>query len=136
MAKMTGMAVKLYVVDNATGNVLAGQRNASLKRTADSIDSTSKDTAGFWKESLQGFKSFSIDADGCFIESDAAYATLENAFLNSTNVDVYIELPSGTQYKGNCTIKEFSLEFPYDSLSTYKLSLDGSGALTTVVPAP
>lgn len=77
MSKITGMKVKLYIKDATTGQVLAGQRNASLKRSADSIDSTSKDTEGFWKESLQGFKSFSIDCDGAFVESDTAYGILE-----------------------------------------------------------
>lgn len=127
--KITGMNCKVYIKNPTTGDLLAGQRTASLKRSASSIDATSKDTAGFWKESLQGFKEWSIDCDGAFVESDAAYTTLETAFLNSTNVDVYIELPSGTKYEGSCTITDMSLDFPYDNLVTYKIALEGSGAL-------
>lgn len=130
MAKISGMKVKLFIKDATTGQVLAGQRNATLNRSAESIDATSKDTAGFWTESLQGFKSWSIDADGAFVESDVAYELLETAFLNSENVDVYLELPSGTKYEGNATITDFSLEAPYDDLVTYSISLQGSGALT------
>ncbi|RLQ89950.1 phage major tail protein, TP901-1 family [Falsibacillus albus] len=130
--KITGMNVKLYIVQAGTGAVLAGQRNASLKRSADSIDGTSKDTAGFWKENLQGFKEWSIDADGAYVESDAAYTTLETAFVNSENVDVYLEFPSGTQYQGNCTITDMSMDAPYDDLTTWKISLQGSGALAIV----
>ncbi|MDC2863498.1 phage major tail protein, TP901-1 family [Bacillus sp. BP-3] len=133
--KISGMKVKLYIEDATTGKVLGGQRNATLSRSAETIDATSKDTLGFWKESLQGFKEWSIDADGCFIESDAAYGLLETAFLNSENVNVYIELPSGTKYTGNCTITDFSLEFPYDDLVTYSISLQGSGALTVTAGA-
>lgn len=129
MAKMTGMKCKVYIEDAQTGKLLAGQRNATLSRSAETVDATSKDTAGFWKESLAGFKEFSIDCDGAFVESDTAYGLLETAFLNSENVNVYIELPSGTKYKGNCTITDFSLEFPYDDLVTYSISLQGSGAL-------
>jgi TP901-1 family phage major tail protein len=132
LAKMTGMKCKLFVKDATTGQVLAGQRNATLSRSAESIEATSKDTEGFWKESLQGFKEFSIDADGAFVESDAAYTTLETAFINSENVNVYIELPSGTKYEANCTITDFSLEMPYDDLVTYSISLQGSGALVIV----
>lgn len=131
MGKVSGMKVKLYIMEAGTGKVLAGQRNATLNRSAETIDATSKDTEGFWTESLQGFKSFSIDADGAFVESDEAYASLEAAFVNSENVDVYLEMPSGTKYKGNCTITDFSLEFPYDDLTTYSLSLQGNGALIT-----
>ncbi|MDA1958186.1 phage major tail protein, TP901-1 family [Bacillus cereus group sp. BcHK114] len=127
--KMTGMKCKVYIEDATTGKLLAGQRNATLSRSAETVDATSKDTAGFWKESLAGFKEWSIDCDGAFVESDAAYGLLETAFLNSENVNVYIELPSGTKYKGNCTITDFSLEFPYDDLVTYSISLQGSGAL-------
>lgn len=135
MAKMTGMKCKVYIEDATTGKLLAGQRNATLSRSAETVDATSKDTAGFWKESLAGFKEWSIDCDGAFVESDAAYGLLETAFLNSKNVNVYIELPSGTKYKGNSTITDFSLEFPYDDLVTYSISLQGSGALTVTAGA-
>lgn len=132
--KVSGMKVKLFIKEAMTGKVLAGQRNATLNRSAESIDATSKDTEGFWKESIQGFKEFSIDADGAYVESDEAYKILEDAFLASENVDVYLEMPSGTKYEGNCTITDFSLEFPYDDLVTYSISLAGNGALT-VTPA-
>jgi TP901-1 family phage major tail protein len=136
MAKMTGMKVKLYIEDATSGKMLAGQRNATLSRSAETIDATSKDSAGDWKESVAGFKEFSIDCDGAFVTDDAAYGILETAFVNSENVNVYLELPSGTKYRGNCTITDFSLEFPYDDLTTYSISLQGSGALTTEGVAP
>ncbi|PER08882.1 phage major tail protein, TP901-1 family [Bacillus cereus] len=130
--KMTGMKCKFYIEDATTGKLLAGQRNATLSRSAETVDATSKDTSGFWKENLAGFKEWSIDCDGAFIESDTAYGLLETAFINSNNVTVYIELPSGTKYKGETTITDFSLEFPYDDLVTYSISLQGSGALETI----
>lgn len=135
MPKITGMNCKVYVLD-VTGKILAGQRNATLNRSAESIDATSKDTAGFWKESLQGFKEWSIDCDGAFVEGDEAYVKLENAFLNSENVTIWIQLPSGIKYGGTATITDFSLEFPYDDLVTYSLSLMGSGALNADATLP
>jgi TP901-1 family phage major tail protein len=129
MGKITGMKVKLFILEAGSGTVLAGQRNASLGRSAESIDATSKDTEGFWNESLPGFKSYTIDADGAYVESDTAYEALETAFLNSENVDVYLEMPSGKRYEGNCTITDFSLDLPYDDLVTYSISLQGNGAL-------
>lgn len=135
VSKMAGMKVKLYIEDATTGKVLAGQRNATLSRSAETIDATSKDTAGFWKESLAGFKQWNIDCDGAFVTDDVAYEILETAFVNSENVNVYLELPSGTKYRGNCTITDFSLEAPYDDLVTYSISLQGSGALETITGA-
>lgn len=134
MAKISGMKVKVYLKDSASGIVLGGQRNATLNRSAESIDATSKDTEGYWKESIQGFKEWSIDADGAYVTDDAAYAKLEEAFLNSENVDVYIQFPSGTKYEGNATITDFPIEAPYDDLVTYSLTLQGNGALKKVEP--
>ena len=81
--KQAGMKVKLWIHKEGTDQVLAGQRNATLDRSAETIDSTSKDSEGFWTESLAGFKSFSIDCDGAFVESDEAYEILEDAFMNN-----------------------------------------------------
>lgn len=140
MAKMQGMKCKVYIVDNTdplnpVETVLAGQRNATLNRSAETIDATSKDTEGYWKENLQGFKEWSIDCDGALVESDAAYAKLEEKFLNSENVDVKIIMGSGTEYSGNAVLTDFPLDMPYDDLVTYSLSLTGSGALTKVAGA-
>lgn len=130
------MKVKVFIGEVGTGKVLAGQQGATLNRSAETIDATSKDTEGFWKESLAGFKEWSIDCDGALVESDAAYAELETAFLDSANVPVYMEFPSGTKYHGQATITDFPIEAPYDDLVKYSLSLQGSGALTKVTAAP
>jgi TP901-1 family phage major tail protein len=136
MAKVSGMKVKVYIGELSDGKVLAGQQGATLNRSAETIDATSKDTEGFWKETLQGFKEWSIDCDGAFVESDAAYNELEAAFLGSENVPVYIEFPSGTKYSGSATITDFPIEAPFDDLVKYSLSLQGSGVLTkTAGPA-
>jgi TP901-1 family phage major tail protein len=129
MSKISGMKVKLFVKDATTGKILAGQRNATLNRSAETIDATSKDSEGHWQESIAGFKSYSIDADGAFVQDDVAYKILETAFLNSENVDVYLEMPSGIRYEGNATITDLSLEVPYDDLVSYSISLQGNGPL-------
>lgn len=133
MTKMQGMKCLVKIVDSTTPEapkVLAGQRNATLNRSAETLDATSKDTTGYWKENLQGFKEWSVDCDGVLVESDAAYEILETKFLNSENVDVVIEMGSGTTYKGNAVITDFPIDMPYDDLVTYSLSLMGSGSLT------
>ena len=130
MSKMQGMKCKVFIVDQETDEVLAGQRNATLNRSAETIDATSKDTEGYWKENLQGFKEWGVDCDGALVESDTAYTILEEKFLNSENVDVKIIMGSGTEYTGNAVITDFPLDMPYDDLVTYSISLTGSGPLT------
>lgn len=131
MAKLSGMKCKVYIHDGINGKLLGGQRNATLSRSSETIDSTSKDSDGNWTESLPGFKSWSVDTDGAFIESDEAYKIIEQRFLDGEDVVVYIEMPSKNKYVGNCVITDASLEAPYDDLVSYSLSLQGSGALRT-----
>ena len=124
---ISGVKVKVYIKD-ATGKVLGGQRGATLNRSAETMDATTKDGAG-WQENVAGLKSWGIDCDGVFVESDVAYELLEAAFLNGDNVVAYVELPSGTKYEGTCIVADLPLEFPYDDLSTYSVTLTGTGAL-------
>lgn len=129
MAKVSGMKVKLYIKNVATGVVLGGQKSATLNRSAESMDATAKDSEGNWKEAVAGFKEWSIDADGCFVQDDAAYELLEAAFMDSTEVECYLEFPSGTKYSGKAIVTDFPIEAPFDDLVTYSLSLQGNGAL-------
>ncbi|MGY6209509.1 phage major tail protein, TP901-1 family [Cytobacillus firmus] len=134
MGKIQGMKCKVFIHKAGTSMVLAGQRNATLNRSAETIDATSKSSEGNWKESLPGFKEFSIDCDGAFVTDDGAYIVLEEEFINGNTVDVYLEMPNGSKYFGNAVITDLPLEFPYDDLATYSVSLQGNGALT-VAPA-
>jgi TP901-1 family phage major tail protein len=126
-AKVT---VKLY--NGVTGTILGGQRGATLNRSAETMDSTNKDSNG-WSESVPGVKSWGIDCDGVFVDNDAAYETLEAAFLAGTTVKVGITFPSGTVFVGQAVIADMPLEFPFDDLSTYSLTLTGTGALGAAV---
>jgi TP901-1 family phage major tail protein len=134
MSKVLGAKVKLYIEDLGTGQVLAGQRNANLNRSVETINSTSKDSENDWTELLSGFKSWSIDADGALITDDTAYQTLETVFINGDLVVAYIEMPSGQKYRGICVITDFSNEFPFDDLAQYSITLQASGALEIVAP--
>lgn len=130
MSKVNGVKVLVKIYKEGTAILLAGQRGASLSRSAETLDATSKDSDG-WKQSIAGFKEWSIDCDGAFVQSDEAYSELERAFIASENVDVEIVMPAGKTYKGNATLTSFDMDFPYDDLVTYSLSLQGSGALNT-----
>ena len=137
-AKMTGMKALIKIVaDITTGTpqVLGGQRNGTLNRSASSIDATSKDTEGNWTETLQGFKSWGVDCEGAYIADDSAYNMLETKFLNSELVGVIVELPNGTTLKGMAAITDFPLSLPYDDLVTYSITLQGNGPLTKLEAA-
>lgn len=111
-------------------NFLAGQRGATLNRSAETIDITNKVSAG-WKESITSVKEWSVDCDGVFVADDTALKALETAFNANTMVDVKIS--DGTWgYEGKAIITDFPIDAPYDDAATYSLTLQGTGELSAV----
>ena len=97
-----GLDIKISIGEQ----FLAGQRGATLNRSAETIDITNKVSAG-WKEMMTSVKEWSIDCDGVFVADDVALKSLETAFNANTVVDVKIS--DGTWgYKGKAIITDFS----------------------------
>ncbi len=107
---------------------IAGQRGATLNRSVDVIDVTSKSSDN-WEENLPGIRHWSIDFDGLLVEDDTGYLELEDAFMNGTQVRVQMETVSGNKYTGMATLTDFPIEAPYDDAATYSGTLQGSGPL-------
>jgi TP901-1 family phage major tail protein len=112
------------------GDVLGGQRGATLNRSAELIDVTNKATGDGWKSSISGFKEWSVDCDGILVLDDTALAAIEAAFASGTAVIVEISDDSSWGWTGSAYITDFPVEAPYDDASTYSMTLQGDGALT------
>lgn len=108
---------------------VAGQRGGTFNRSSDTLDLTSKDNAG-WQDEDYGTASWSIEADGLLVESDAGYAELEEAFDAKAFVLVRWETAGGNKYEGKAVITDFSTEAPYDDSATYSITLNGKGKYT------
>lgn len=128
MGQSTGInfIVKMEIAGVST--VIAGQRGATLNRSADTTDRTTKDTEG-WKDFGQSFKEWSIDADGLLIESDAGFKALEAAFNDSERVTIELFTAAGNRYYGEAIVQDLPLEAPYDDEATYSVSFQGCGKL-------
>ena len=139
--KTTGMKC-IVTIHDSSDKIIAGQRGASLSRSAETIDVTTKD-GDLWSSSIAGFKSWSIDCDGAWIEGDASQKKLNEAFLNGTELKatVYMNV-SGTdghwssteKFVGQVIITDFSFDLPYDDLASYSISLQGTGPLGDGTP--
>lgn len=140
-AKTSGM--KCVVVLKSDGKILGGQRGATLNRSAETIDVTTKD-GDYWSESVAGFRSFSIDCDGAYIQGDTSLKTLNEAYEDGTAIDVIVYMnvevatPESTptysakeKYEGKVIVTEFSYDLPYDDLASYSMTLQGTGKLTS-----
>lgn len=137
MAKQQGID---FIVSVNTGTdavpvwtKVGGQRGATLNRSADTLDSTSKDSNG-WKENEYSFKEWGIDSEGLLLDSDVGYSELEDAFMNAVKVKIQMVTASGKKYEGMSLVTDFPIEAPYDDLATYSVTFTGDGELT-IVPA-
>jgi TP901-1 family phage major tail protein len=109
---------------------IAGQRGATLNRSQELIDSTSKGSTS--KENEIGFKEWSIESDGLFVVDDVAFGALEDAFMTGEKVKVQLATPNGTKYEGMAIITDLPLEVPYDDMATWSVSLTGDGELSKI----
>ena len=130
---MAGKDILLAVFDKTGTNLMAisGQQGLTINRSADSIEVTSKDTAGGWKSKISGMKEWSIDNDGLYVPTDNAHKTLSEAFEASefVCVKVYNGKTKKGMFGGLASIVDYPLEAPHDDAVTYSITLEGNGAL-------
>ncbi len=142
---MKASGMKCIVVLKTGNKVIGGQRGASLSRSAETIDVTTKD-GDYWSESVAGFRSFSIDCDGAFVEGDESLKTINEAYENGTPLDVvvYMNVDKGgsadvptysakEKYEGKVIVTDFSYDLPYDDLASYSMTLQGTGPLKSTI---
>lgn len=128
--KIKGLEVLLYV----DGQVVAGQRGASLSMSADEIDITDKTTEGY-KAFWVGLKEWSISCDGLVCVGDTGYDALVDAFLAGDTIAVELknEGKDGEaatfHYSGQVAIASMDYDAQYDDALTYSCELKGAGPL-------
>lgn len=136
-ATSTATAGKDYLIYLNTGTteaaptwtLLGGQRSGDLNREADEIDASHK-TAGGWKSTLPGLRSWSIDLETVYLAGDTGAKFLEAAFLAGKQVHVKFEYPDKSFVTGWGSITECSLSTPHDDVATLKGTISGDGPLS------
>lgn len=131
----------LLAIYNADGSrllAISGQQGLTINRSADSIEITSKDTAGGWKSKIAGMKEWSIDNDGLYVPNDESHGVLSQAFDNSDPVCIKVINAKRKEgmFGGLAVITDYPLEAPYDDAMTYSLTLEGMGALVDLLNVP
>lgn len=114
---------------------VAGQRGATLNRSVETTDRTTKDSDGN-KEFGVSFSEWSIEADGLLVESNAALMALEDAFNEKEAIEIELITFAGNKYQGMAFITDLPIEAPHDDEATYSVTFQGTGALTKVPATP
>lgn len=139
MAEIKGVTIlietNIGTVDAPNWVKAASQRGSTLNRTAETMETTSKDSEGF-KDFEYGFKEWSVNCDGLLVENDLALGHLEEAWFESTKVRARMAFASGRQYMGLCLVTDLPIEAPYDDSATYTLTLQGAGKLERIEGTP
>jgi len=130
---IAGKDIILAIWDKTGTSLMAisGQQGLTINRSRDSIEITSKDLNGDWKEKISGIKEWSIDNDGIYAINSASHQELAKYFDSGDPVCVKVynkKLQKG-MFGGLAIITDYPIEAPYDDSATYSLTLDGTGGL-------
>ncbi len=133
MAAQKGRDLLLKV--DATGGgsfqTVAGLRASTIAFNAQSVDSTSQDSVGAWRELLSGagLKSAGLRGQGLFKDA-ASDATVRGYFFNATIVNWQAIIPDFGTVQGLFQITALEFGGRHDGEVTFEMALESAGPLT------
>jgi TP901-1 family phage major tail protein len=129
---INGTKVGLYV--NAT--LIAYAKNATISRSVNMIDTTTKTSAGV-QNVLPGLSSWSCSIDGLVAYDSAYNAEFLDGLVTGRTVCALKFRPDGSagnalnaQWTGNAYIDSIEITAPMEDAMTFSASFTGNGALT------
>jgi len=125
------LLIKLDMDGTGTFQTIAGLRAQRISLNAESVDVTSLESAGGWRELLggAGVKSAAISGSGVF--KDAATDERARAvFFNSEVPDFQVVVPDFGIIEGPFMITAIEYAGSHNGEATYELSMASAGALT------
>ena len=139
MATTTGLVngtlVALYKDVSGTPTKIANLTSTDFELSKDTIDATNKD-GGSYKEFLVGLSGWTMNAEGIFEEDGSATGVSAKDLLD----DIIAGLPltvvmtsnvtGDIKLSGSAIITSFAWNAPVNDVSTFSVSLQGTGALT------
>ena len=133
MAAQKGRDLLLKIDSTGTGVYItvAGLRTNTLTFNSETVDASSQDSIGAWKELLAGagLKSAQIKGQGIF-KNAASDAAIRGYFFNGTIVNWQIAIPTFGTVTGPFQIASLDFGGKHDGEVTFDLSLVSAGLLT------
>ena len=132
---INGTLVALYKDISGTPTKIANLTSTDFELSKDTIDATNKD-GGNYKEFLVGLSGWTMNAEGIFEEDGSATGVsakdlLDDIIAGAPITVVMTSLVSGDiKLSGSAVITSFAWNAPVNDVSTFSVSLQGSGALT------
>jgi len=131
----TDLILKVSPSSGGTEAKLMHSQNVSLSVNVDTIDISTKDSAGF-RDLLGGQKSFSLSADGLMdfagVAGDTEVDELFDQMMARTAVTFTfaLDVPAGYTITGSGFITSLEISGGTEDAPVYSTTIEGSGTLT------
>jgi len=130
MSKINGDLMLMLI----NGYTIAGQKNGGASFSADMLDATAKDSGG-WKEFIAGWKSATFTLENLYDPDSGLNTDLSSIFslfkAGTTVTLKWGEIVAGRKYfTSSALITKVDLNGPANQLSSYSISLQGTGEPT------
>ncbi len=136
MAAQKGRDLLLKVDSTGTGIyvTVAGLRSNSLAFNAESVDATSQESAGAWRELLAGagLKTAALRGQGIFKDASSD-ATIRGYFFNASILNWQVVIPDFGIVQGLFQITALEFAARHDGEVTFEMALESAGLLTFTV---
>ncbi len=125
------LLIKVDQTGNGSFVTLAGLRATRLSFNAETVDVTSLDSTGGWRELLAGagVKSAAISGSGVFRDANTD-ARARQIFFDAEMPQFQVVIPSFGTVQGAFQITAIEYVGTYNGEATFDLSLASTGALT------
>ncbi|KAB7741602.1 phage major tail protein, TP901-1 family [Parvibaculum sedimenti] len=125
------LLVKLDADGSGTFTTVAGLRTRALAFNARSVDVTNADSAGRWRELLEGagVRSASISGRGIF-RDQVSDASIRQVFFDGAIKNWQVVIPDFGTVEGPFQITALEFAGEHDGEVTFDMSLESAGALT------
>lgn len=127
------LLVKIDLTGDGNFQTVAGLRATRVSFNAESVDVTSLESAGGWRELLAGagVKTAAISGSGIF-RDEASDERVRQIFFDGEMPDFQVVIPDFGTMEGPFQITAIEYAGNHDSEATYELSLASAGQLTFV----
>ncbi|HKK86909.1 MAG TPA: phage major tail protein, TP901-1 family [Roseovarius sp.] len=125
------LLVKIDLTSDGNFQTVAGLRATRISFNAESVDVTSLESAGGWRELLSGagVKSASISGSGIFRDA-ASDERARQIFFDGETPDFQVVIPDFGVVEGPFQVSAIEYAGTHDGEATYELSLASAGQLT------
>ena len=132
---VNGTLVALWKDIAGVPTKVANLTSTDFELSKDTIDATNKD-GGSYKEFLVGLSGWTMNAEGIFEEDGSATGVSAKDLLDDIiagaplTVIMTSNVTGDLKLSGSAVITSFAWNAPVNDVSTFSVSLQGSGALT------